>query len=95
MLERDKRLIFPISCLFVALVTGLLQGITLNGYVEASYTRDWEYFASNYGVEIPGLCFGICAPKLPFMFGWIAITTFLAAFLSLLFIYWRPQSPDV
>ena len=94
MLERDKRLIFPLSCLLVTLVASLIQGFTLAGYVEASYTGNWDYFATHYGVEIPELCFGICAPKLPFVFGWIAIATFVAAFASLILIYWRPKSPE-
>ena len=98
MLKRDSRLIFPLCALLVGTVSLGIQALVVLDFLHGVYVGDWLSYAEKYNVEPPAMgpeafCFGFCFPDLPFHFGWIGLGSIATAFVSLIYIYWRPSEP--
>ena len=98
MLKRDSRLIFPLCALLVGTVSLGIQALVVLDFLHGVYVGDWLSYAEKYNVEPPAMgpeafCFGFCFPDLPFHFGCIGLGSIATAFVSLIYIYWRPSEP--
>ncbi len=97
-MRRDRRLLIPIGLFLVSLVALAVQAWTVAIYIQSSILDpNWETMVQMFGVEAPAngpdvFCFDYCAPKLPFVAGWIGIGAFLAGLLSLIFRWWKSQA---
>ena len=102
-MNRDRRLLIPLGLMVVSFVALAVQALIVNHYIFSSVMdHNWEGFSAIYGVEPPALnkdigngmtvtCLDYCAPKLPFIPGWIGIVAFLGSIMSLFIIWFRPR----
>ena len=59
-----------------SLIAFALQAAITASYIEAAVIGNWTWFGDAFSIEVPGsdpnkVCFDYCAPKLPFLIGWI------------------------
>lgn len=95
-MKRDRRLLSAMFFLFTALVAGLVQAWIVRLYLDAAVFGDWTWFGNTFGVSVPAsepktFCFDYCAPRLPFLAGWIGIVSFSAGLVTLALTWWRSK----
>ena len=96
-MRRDRRLLIPLGLLLVSFVALTIQAVIVAHYIYSSVLDpNWESFVALYGVEPPAngpdvFCFDYCAPKLPFIAGWLGIGAFLSGLISLTYIWFKPR----
>jgi hypothetical protein len=96
--KRDRRLLVPLALLVIAVIALGYQAIIVRNYVWSSIMdHNWESMVELYGIEAPEMgperfCFDYCAPRMPFVAGWVGIASLVSAIVSLLFVWWSPLS---
>ena len=97
-MTRDRRLLIPLGLMLVALVALAAQSIIVGHYIDSSIMdSNWESFVMIYGVEAPAdgssgvACLDYCAPRLPFVAGWLGISAFVGAIISIIYIWFKPR----
>jgi len=95
-MKRDKRLFATMLLLVTAAIAGLVQAWIIRLYLDAAVLDHWDWFAHTFGVDDPGsepnkVCFDYCAPHLPFVAGWISITSFFAGLITLTLTWWKSK----
>lgn len=93
---RDNRLMFSLLFFLIFIIFGLRQSWILMLYVDAAITGNWDYFSKMFSVQPPAsgpnvYCFGRCASKLPFLSGWIAISSFVVGVIFVAHSWWLPK----
>ena len=87
----------PLGLLLISLVALTAQSFVVAQYIHSSIMDpNWESFAKMFGVEPPpngpnAYCLDYCAPKLPFLSGWLGIGAFLGGVISLTYIWFKPR----
>lgn len=97
-MRRDKRLPAALILSGIALVSGLIQAWIVRSYITAAVMGGeyWDHFVSVFGGKTPSrgpntLCFDYCAPDLPFIAGWVALSAFLGGAFFVLLAWWKPK----
>jgi hypothetical protein len=95
-MTRDRRLLIALLLFSTALIAGLIQSWIVRLYLNAAIMGHWTWFADTFGVPAPArgpdiFCFDYCAPRLPFLAGWIGITSFVAELVLLALAWWRSK----
>ena len=96
-MTRDRRLLIPFGLFLASFAALAIQAVIVAHYIYSSVLdSNWESFIAIYGVEPPvgpnQLCFDYCAPKLPFLAGWLGIGAFLGGLISLAYVWLKPRS---
>lgn len=97
---RDGRLSLALLLFVVCGVSVLIQAWIVAVYIGAAIAGDWAFFFETFPFaappprEIGVYCFDDCSPRLPFVAGWIAISSFLLALSILAYSWWRPKASD-
>ena len=96
---RDKRLLVALILFSIALGAGLIQAWIIRHYITAAVMGGeyWDEFVSVFGGEAPArgpniFCFDYCAPDLPFIAGWAALSAFLGGAFFVLLAWWKPNT---
>lgn len=93
-MKRDRRLLVSMVLFFVALIAGVIQAWIVQSYIWFAVMGNWEQFTGFFGLNpIAGpnqICFDYCAPKLPFLAGWIGIASFLIGWILVAYAWWKP-----
>jgi hypothetical protein len=96
-MKRDRRLLTVIMLFLIAIIAGLVQAWIIRLYLDAAVLGHWTWFADTFGVHAPAsgpdkFCFDYCAPRLPFLAGWIGIASFFGGLAALAFVWWKSKS---
>jgi len=89
--------LIPIGLFVVSFAALAVEAWIVAVYIHSSVLDpNWESMVHIFGVEPPAhgpgvYCFDYCAPRLPFLAGWIGIGTFLSGLTSLAYIWFKPR----
>ena len=91
--RRDRRLLAALILFAVGSVCALAQAIIVRAYVTSAVMGHWDWFGRTFSVQVPGsepntVCFDWCAPKMPFLAGYLAMACLLVA-AALVLQAWR------
>jgi hypothetical protein len=97
-LRRDRRLLLALILFSAALVAGIIQAWIIRLYITAAVMGGgdyWDHFVGVFGgrsvANRPNsFCFDYCAPALPFIAGWIAISAFVGGVFAVLLAWLKP-----
>lgn len=95
-MRRDRRLLTAMLFFAAALVAAGIQTWITSLFIYAAVMGGWTWFAKTFSVEVPGSgpgerCLDYCAPPLPFLAGWIALTCFALGWAVLAYAWWSPR----